>query len=241
LCAATRGLRWRSRGPAGCRCVRVSAVFFDVGETLVDETRSWSEWAEWLGVSPLTLCAALGAVIERGQHHTRAFEIVRPGFDLGEQRAARSRAGKPQRVLPEDLYPDAARCLGELGAAGYLLGAAGNMTSEAGEDLTALGLPLDVVGSSQAWGTSKPSPRFFARMAEAAGRPAHEIAYVGDRVDNDVVPAARAGMVAVFLRRGPWGHLQAGRPEAGRARITLESLRELPHRLDELHGDRGDG
>jgi FMN phosphatase YigB (HAD superfamily) len=28
----------------------IRAVFFDIGETLVDESRSWLGWADWLGV-----------------------------------------------------------------------------------------------------------------------------------------------------------------------------------------------
>ena len=31
-----------------------------------------------------------------------------------------------------------------------------------------------------------------------------EIAYVGDRTDNDVLPAADAGMRPILIRRGPW-------------------------------------
>ena len=64
-----------------------------------------------------------------------------------------------------------------------------------------------------------------------SGCPPGEIAYVGDRVDNDVVPAAAAGMLAVFLRRGPWGYIQADRPEAALARIKINSLAELPEAL----------
>ena len=41
---------------------------------------------------------------------------------------------------------------------------------------------------------------------------ADELAYVGDRVDNDVLPAAAAGLVAVHVRRGPWGRLQRTPP-----------------------------
>ncbi len=41
-------------------------VCLDVGETLIDETRVWSLWADELGVPRLTFLAALGAVIERG-------------------------------------------------------------------------------------------------------------------------------------------------------------------------------
>ena len=59
----------------------MKAVFFDVGETLIDETRAWMAWADWLGVSALTMLGPLGATIARGEHHLRAFELVRPGFD----------------------------------------------------------------------------------------------------------------------------------------------------------------
>jgi FMN phosphatase YigB (HAD superfamily) len=53
------------------------------------------------------------------------------------------------------------------------------------------------------------------------------IAYVGDRVDNDVAPAIAAGMVGVHIRRGPWGHLQQPPPDA----IRIRSLGELPEAL----------
>jgi hypothetical protein len=38
-------------------------------------------------------------------------------------------------------------------------------------------------------------------------------------------------MVAVHIRRGPWGHLHAELPEAKRADIRIDSLVELPGRL----------
>ena len=49
----------------------------------------------------------------------------------------------------------------------------------------------------------------------------------GDRVDNDAAPALAAGMVAVHIRRGPWGYLQE--PPEGALRIR--SLDELPEVL----------
>jgi FMN phosphatase YigB (HAD superfamily) len=81
------------------------------------------------------------------------------------------------------------------------------------------------------WGVSKPDPRFFARIVDELGLPAAEIAYVGDRVDNDVMPALAAGMVPVHLRRGPWGIVQAGWPEAMRARVRADSLDAVAERL----------
>ena len=53
--------------------MNVRAVFFDVGETLVDESRMWGEWADWLGVPRFTFFAVLGAVIARGEFAGRLF------------------------------------------------------------------------------------------------------------------------------------------------------------------------
>ena len=44
----------------------ISAVVFDVGECLVDETREYGAWADWLGVPRHTFSAVFGAVIARG-------------------------------------------------------------------------------------------------------------------------------------------------------------------------------
>ena len=78
---------------------------------------------------------------------------------------------------------------------------------------------------------AKPAPEFFARLLDASRVSPAELAYVGDRIDNDVVPAAAAGMVAVHVRRGPWGHLQADWPEAAQAAIRVRSLGDLPAAL----------
>ena len=86
---------------------------------------------------------------------------------------------------------------------------------------------VDLVGSSARWGVEKPAPEFFERLAAEAGADAGEIAYVGDRVDNDVEPALAAGMVAVHVRRGPWGHLHEPPAEA----IRIETLADLPEAL----------
>ena len=61
-------------------------------------------------------------------------------------------------------------------------------------------------------------------IAQAECEPG-ELVYVGDRVDNDVVPAVHAGLVAIHIRRGPWGYLQDG---AERTHAQIASLDELP-------------
>jgi FMN phosphatase YigB (HAD superfamily) len=58
------------------------------------------------------------------------------------------------------------------------------------------------------------------------------VAYVGDRVDNDVLPALAAGMRAVWVRRGPWGILQR-LPDGTTPALVVGSLDELTERIGE--------
>ena len=85
---------------------------------------------------------------------------------------------------------------------------------------------VDFVGSSERWGVEKPADGFFTRVVEAAGVPAAEILYVGDRVDNDVLPALAAGLRAVRIRRGAHAAV-----ESPAGTVTIDSLDELPQVL----------
>jgi FMN phosphatase YigB (HAD superfamily) len=207
---------------------------FDVGETLVDETRIWGLWADWLRVPRLTFFAILGGCIERGETPSQVLERVRPGLDLRNDPEGREVARGFMRIEAGDLYPDAVPCLQSLRDAGYLVAIAGNQPAGTAQVLADLGVPADVIATSEGWGVSKPSPEFFDRVVAEVGVPAPEIAYVGDRVDNDVLPSLHAGMVAVFLRRGPWGYLHASLPDVERAQLRIDSLDELPARLEAL-------
>ena len=214
----------------------IRAVCFDVGETLIDETREWNGWADFLGVPRLTLFTALGVTMERGQSLRRVFEIFRPDIEFSTVRQTRAQQGWRYTFEHDDLYPDARACLADLRARGLKVLIAGNQPKEAESALRALDLPADFIASSAGWGVSKPDPRFFQNVVEAAGVPAADIAYVGDRVDNDVIPSRAAGMTAVFLRRGPWGWMHEERAEIAQAHLRLRSLDGLGERLASLGG-----
>jgi HAD superfamily hydrolase (TIGR01549 family) len=215
--------------------VTVRAVVFDVGETIVDETRAWSAWADWLGIPRLTFLAVCGAVIARGiPDHREPFRIFRPGMDLADELRKREIAGVGDGITADDLYPDAVECLRTLHDAGYRIGVVGNQPARAEAALAGLGLPIDLVGSSATWGVEKPDLRFFERIAAELDLPAGDIAYVGDRLDNDVRPAAAAGMQAIFIRRGPWAWIQQPTGSPPEATVTVESLADLPAALSRL-------
>jgi len=214
--------------------VTVEAVVFDVGETLIDETRAWTAWADALGLTPLTLTAVLGAAIARGEDHRQPFALLRPGVDLRALVAAQTAAGPPIGFERADLYPDAVDGLRALVEAGYRVAVAGNQPVATEALFRDLGVDLAFVASSGSLGATKPDPAFFRAIADRLGLAPGAIAYVGDRVDNDVRPAAAAGMVAVFLRRGPWAWIQAGRTDPPEAAVVIETLGELPEALRRL-------
>ena len=214
----------------------IKAVVFDLGETLACEDRMWAGWAAYLGAPVSEFREALDDVIARGEHHRKVFDSFRPGFDLEAARRERHARGESYGFTESDLYPDARPCLRLLRAAGYRIGIAGNQPAEAEPAVRALALDLDFVATSAGLGVEKPAPAFFAKVAELAAARLAEIAYVGDRLDNDVLPARRAGMVAVFLARGPWGRLHARSDDVRLADVRIGNLLELPAALATLAG-----
>jgi HAD superfamily hydrolase (TIGR01549 family) len=207
---------------------KIKAVFFDIGETLINEGEIYGRWADWLGVPRHTFLTTLGSILATGGSHVDLFERFRPGFDLATEEKRRAAAGMPNGFAAADLYPDARDCLVELRAQGLFVGVAGNQPVAAAEQFAALGLDVDVVGISTVWGVEKPAPEFFARCVREAGCDPAELLYVGDRVDNDIRPALAYGMQAAHLRRGPWGFILRDDEALARCLFRLNSLAELP-------------
>jgi HAD superfamily hydrolase (TIGR01549 family) len=182
-----------------------------------------------------------GAVVARGEDYREVFQVFRPGFDLYAEREKRAAAGRPETFGEGDLYADVRPALAALRGAGLWLGIAGNQTVRAGGILRELfSGDVDLIGTSDDWGASKPDPEFFRRVAKVVPFAAGETLYVGDRLDNDVRPAAAAGMRTALIRRGPWGIIQRDDPDADRvATMRIDSLAELPNKITEFNGAGG--
>lgn len=204
-------------------------VCLDVGETLVNESRIWTCWADALGLSPFTFMAAMGAVLARGGEYRDTFAFL--GFSDW-------RSLQPQVIASfggfreEDLYFDAKPALDALRVRGFNLAIVANQPASRTEELRFLGVRADVMAMSDEMGVAKPDAAFFERTLELIGNPAPEsVAYVGDRLDNDVYPAAAAGLRPIWLRRGPWAAITLNAPPAGT--LVVGSLMELVERIDE--------
>jgi len=209
-------------------------VCLDVGETLIDETRVWSLWADELGVPRLTFLAALGAVIERGGEHRDVFAI----FDADDWQLRVPSVEHAYGGFTEaDLYADALPSLATLHEAGYRIAVVANQPEVRGDELRAIGVNAEVIAMSEGMGVAKPAASFFAHVLDLMGDPdPASVAYVGDRVDNDVLPAIGAGMRAVWLRRGPCGVIQR-LPEGTEPALVVDSLAELVDRIGEAWAD----
>lgn len=210
-------------------------VVFDIGEVLIDETRVWQLWAELVGVSPLTFAAVLGAAVSQGQPVDAVFEHLAPNVDWPELEDEHER--RYGGFTESDLYPDVRPCLEALTALGLRVVLAGNQPRRRGPQLEALKLGAELVLTSEQLGHDKPDEAFFSAVAEQLGNPGPErLLYVGDRADNDVLPAAELGWRTCWLRRGPWGQLQE-LPEGFEADLVLEGLGELATLLETWRGD----
>ena len=168
----------------------------------------WERAADSVGIPRFTLMGVLGGLAARGERHTLVWSI------LGVERPAST-------WNPDDFYPDALPCLASLRARGIDRGRGGQHPGSSPRMCCA---STSTSSARPPWGVEKPAAAFFGRevVAEAGCAP-DEVAYVGDRVDNDVLPALAAGLVAVHVRRGPWGFLHDPPPEARRVR-SLDEL-----------------
>lgn len=213
-------------------------IVFDVGETLMDERGLWDRWADWLGVGREEMREALGDTVRRREHHRAAFERLRPGFDVEAAQAQRRALGDEAGFRVEDLFADVLPCLADLRRTGIRTGIAGNTSVHTEQVLAEAGVSVDFMASAARWKLSKPDPAFFAKAAQVAGVTVDRIAYVGDRIDNDVLPAQAAGMTGIFLRRGLWADIQRHWPDAARASFAIDGLAELPGVIEQLQAGR---
>jgi putative hydrolase of the HAD superfamily len=161
-------------------------VFFDVGFTLIDETRCYEEH--------VTQCTQKLALM--GIH-------VTPEEYYGQMIQA-SKLAKPEwSYTGERRYPDTISTLEQL-ASRYHLGIIANQGTGLVERLVAHDIAhyFDLIISSAEIGMKKPSPDIFTYALQQAHVSAQECLYIGDRCDNDIIPAKKLGFTTIRVRQG---------------------------------------
>ena len=146
----------------------VVSVVFDVGETLLNDTREYGTWADWIGVPRHTFSAVFGVVTAAGQDIEETFRYSDPASTWRPSASAVSRQELARHTTTPTCTSDVRPALRKLREMGLWVGIAGNQTAKAGRILRAMRLPADLVATSDDWGVAKPGQAFFQRIAEIA-------------------------------------------------------------------------
>ncbi|MBR6412600.1 MAG: HAD family hydrolase [Alphaproteobacteria bacterium] len=175
----------------------INWIFFDLGSTIIDETK-----ADLHRIQEMT--AGTNVTVER--YYEKRLEFFRQGLSGDKEATAFFGLIKtPWHNEDETLFPDAVATLTELKHRGLKLGVIANQNTGMRERLKNWNLLkyFDVMAISSELGMEKPDPEMFKWALKQANCPAQNAAIVGDRLDNDIVPANQIGMYTIRVLRGP--------------------------------------
>lgn len=171
-------------------------IFLDVGSTLVDETEAFEHRLR--DILP-------GSGIARERFEEKRLELAQTGAD-GNNAAIKffNLVKTPWHSEDETPFEDSAETLEYLKNKGYKLGVIANQPLGTEQRLQTWGLLhyFDVIAASAELGVTKPDARIFEKAFELAGCTAEDAVMVGDRLDNDMIPAKSLGMQTVWIRKG---------------------------------------
>lgn len=166
-----------------------------------------------------------------GSFTRRLVGRMAPGADHD---AVVRRATEVWEYPPETLQPDVVDTL-EVLRGRYRLGILANQERWIRDTLARDGLAgyFEVWAVSAEVGADKPDPLIFEAALGLAGAEPARCAMVGDRLDNDIVPAMAHGMRGVWLLRGEAPD-EPSPEQLARADVAIRSLVELPEALERL-------
>lgn len=173
----------------------VKWLFFDIGSTLVDETKVYDDIFQKIAVAAGVSAEyvknlAIGFYRQNKRGHREVMRLL--GVEYPEW-----------SPLYEELYPDTVKCL-EVLEKKYRLGIIANQIPGAEKRLEGMGIRryFDLIVTSAEEGVAKPDPGIFRIALNRAGCAPEQAVMIGDRIDNDIVPAKQMGMKTVRIKQG---------------------------------------
>ena len=194
-------------------------LFFDVGSTLVDEEEAYKH----------RLRDVAEAVKEPFE---KIYEMALKLYKENQKGDLKVMElyGLPRlkwHTEDEILYPDCKECL-ETFSKKYKIGVIANQSLGTAERLEQHGILkyIDLVIASAEEGVHKPDRRIFEIALERAGCLPEHAVMIGDRLDNDIIPAKNMGMQTVWIRQGYWKYWQVQNEEE-RPNHEVSKLKDL--------------
>ena len=171
-------------------------IFFDIGSTLIDETKAYEH---------RIYDAIRGTDITFEQFNKMrkyfASQNLRGDIEAIEYFGLKRTPWHSEDEYP---YPDAEKVLAYLHGKGYKLGVIANQSPGTEERLHSWGLLkyFSTVAASAELGISKPDKKIFLKALEISHCSPENAAMIGDRLDNDICPAMSLGMKTIWIKQG---------------------------------------
>ena len=197
----------------------IKHIFFDLGATLVDESDVYKSRCEFaIKQSNIAPEEFMDKVYEEARisptpirSAAKAYGVALPEWDNSLEK------------LYDAAYSVITGLYGK-----YKLGIIANQSLGTQEriDKWGIGKYFDVVMASAEAGCAKPDLKIFQMALQKAKCEPNEAVMVGDRLDNDIVPAKKLGMKTVWVRQG-YAIYQSIDDERKRPDYIVDSIDEL--------------
>lgn len=170
-------------------------LFFDIGSTLVDESKACFHRLH-------DLADAVNEPFEIIYEKYLEFNRANKKGDrevINEYGVTNLEFHKEEEVL----FPETSKCLEELSQK-YKIGVIANQSPGSEARLNKLGILkyINLVIASAEEGVSKPDRKIFDIALSRAGCKPENAVMIGDRLDNDITPAKKLGMMTVRVKQG---------------------------------------
>ena len=170
-------------------------IFFDVGSTLVNEEKVYCHRLQ-------DIADAAGEPFEK--IYNMAIDLYKNNKkgDLELTRKYKV-SGSKWYLEEEELFGDTEETLNAL-SQNYKIGIIANQPIGTAERLEKFGIKkyIDLIIASAEEGVEKPDKRIFnIALSKAFCNPENAV-MIGDRIDNDIVPAKELGMKTIWIKQG---------------------------------------
>ena len=175
--------------------MKVKWLFFDIGSTLIDESavyeRRIGRIAELAGISKES---ASEKVLELYKQNKKG------DLELAREYDVELPKWESEYEVPYGEAEDVLKKLHDR----YKIGIIANQNPGTRERLEAWGLLkyIDMVVASAEEGVTKPDRRIFDIALERAGVAPEDAFMIGDRIDNDILPAKNIGIKTIWVQQG---------------------------------------
>ena len=197
----------------------ITWLFFDVGSTLIDEQIAYKHRMQDIAESANTTYQKV---------YDTAIQFYKQNKKGDLETTNQLGVPLPKwHTEDEILYPDAASCLKTLSQK-YKIGIIANQELGTKDRLQQQGILqyIDLVIASAEEGIAKPDEKIFKIALKRAACKSDNAIMIGDRIDNDIIPAKNLGFHTIWIKQG-FGQYWNITKEGETPDYTVCSLSEL--------------